>query len=453
MAIRTLALIGLGLVAIDAVAQNATPEAAPAAPPAATLGVARSRAASIDLAARVQKRLDALPADVKQDLVSAFASQKATVTAERKKASDVFKARPSTAARAKLDSITSRFAAINEDSLFVNSIVENGNTAATPAAAPAVPPSAPPLTYNPEYILPTLNPTFAVCGDGVWSRPGFVYQSHVDKNAASLKQMSLSVGLFKSYTQKHVSGLPGLTDLILPAAGTGIAIGPSLVLTNQHVVANMVVDTSAPPASWQLNSAHQRFIIWFPVVTSACTAATQSAPFEVVQIAYVGQGPDHDDDIAVLKVQPLGAGTLQPLTFPDSASYSGEQYLGVIGYPDRPDPTDYVPPTGNGLFPNDAQLEAYFDLPNSQLPKYQIERFGFGTLVDLGDPDKRIIGHDAPTDNSSSGSLVVALDTGRPIGLHAGGRLGAGRNAGVNIAYRGDYIMAQLRAHGVLGSP
>ncbi len=141
------------------------------------------------------------------------------------------------------------------------------------------------------------------------------------------------------------------------------------------------------------------------------------------------------------------------MTFADSASYSADQYLGVIGYPDKPDPADYVPPTGNGLFPNNVQLEAYFDLPNNRLPKYRIERLGFGTLVDLNDPEERLIGHDAPTDNSSSGSLVVALDTGKPIALHAGGNLGARGVSGGNIAYRSDYIVAQLRKAGVLAIP
>ena len=65
------------------------------------------------------------------------------------------------------------------------------------------------------------------------------------------------------------------------------------------------------------------------------------------------------------------------------------------------------------------------------------------------------VGSDQPCANRiwyrRSSRRRISQRHGRPIGLPAGGRLGAGRNAGVNIAYRGDYIMAQLRQHGVLG--
>jgi hypothetical protein len=448
MGTRTLILFAWALIGMHTGVSDAQATTLGGATPTTNTGVARANAEKIDMGVRTEQRLDALPIDVKRDLVRAFESEKTNLAATRQRAANALKAKPSEAARVHLDSVTSRFAAVSDDSLFVtNSIVEPA--VSTPGAT-ATPNK---WTYRPEYLLPSLNPTFAMCGDGVWNRPGFVYQAQVDKNATALKQIALAVGLFKTYTQRSQPGLPAPTDLILAAAGTGIAIGPDLVLTNQHVAANMVLDPTLAPSNWQLNSAKQRFIIWFPVETSACVATAKSAAFEVVQLAYAGLGPTYNDDIAVLKVRPLSGAALQPVAFAETASYSGDQYLGVIGYPDRPDPADYVPPTGNGLFPNNAQLEAYFDLPNSQLPKYQIERFGFGTLVDLNDPDKRIIGHDAPTDNSSSGSLVVALDTGKPIALHAGGNLGAGRNSGVNIAYRSDYVLTQLRAHGLLVQP
>jgi hypothetical protein len=416
-------------------------------PLAPGLGIAKGNALGINLAQRSQQRLDALPVELKQDLLKGFEAERSHLNAVRQQTENSLKSHSSTKAQTTLESLNDRFLALAHNTQYVTSSILE----ADPSKAP-IPggPIAQLETYKPEYLLPTLNPTFVICKEGIWNKSGFPYQSQLDKNSDSLRKISLAVGLFKSYSQKNKPGLPGITDLVLSAAGTGIAIGTDLVLTNQHVVANMVVDPAAAPSSWQLDTAKQRFIIWFPIETSACASMANSMAFEVVQIAYAGLGPTYDDDIAVLRVQPLNGGSLQPIAFAEATSYPGNLYLGVVGYPDRPDAADYVPPSGNGLFPSDVELEAYFDLPNGQLPKYQVERLGFGTLVDLNDPENRIIGHDAPTDNSSSGSLVVSLDTGEPIALHAGGNLGAGIRSGVNIAYRGDYIVAQLRGHGLL---
>ncbi len=441
----------LPLLTGAAVAQEVAPVTATPVS-TSTIGVARANAARVDLAQRAQQQLDALPDDVKQDLIKRFDAEKTALDAKRQQATAAQRKSHSADSQNTLKSIANRFTAIEESRLYVTDSIATAPEATPPVTAPAAasPAPLPVITYKPEILLPTLNPSFAICGDGVWNKPSFPYQSQLDRNAAALKQLSLSVGLFKSYVQRNKPGLPGVKDVILPVAGTGVAIGSDIVLTNQHVAANMVVDPAETPSTWQLNSTKQRFIIWFPVETSACAAVAKTAAFEVVQLIYAGLGPDQDDDIAVLKVQPLDGGTLQPISFAENSSYAGAQYLGVIGYPDQPSPSDYVPPNGNGLFKTDDALDAYFDLPDNMLPKYQIERFGFGRLVDLNDPELRVIGHDAPTDNSSSGSLVVALASGKPIALHAGGNLGAGVKSGVNIAFRGDYIVAQLRSHGVL---
>jgi hypothetical protein len=215
-------------------------------------------------------------------------------------------------------------------------------------------------------------------------------------------------------------------------------------------MSNMVVDASVDPSQWKLKLGETRYIIGFPVQTTACTQATATAYFEVIAIKYAGRGMNWDDDIGVVQVRALSGTPLRPVTLDPKESFSADEYLGVIGYPERPDPNYYVSQDGHGLFPDVPSLETYFDLPNHSSPKYRVIRFGFGTLVDLKDPLKRLIGHDAPTDNSSSGSLVISLATGNPIGLHAGGIPGMGNSGGVNLAYRSDYILQQLKLHRVL---
>lgn len=297
-------------------------------------------------------------------------------------------------------------------------------------------------------VIAKLNPSVAICAGGAWTSPDQFRKIDFDSAKATILKLAPSVGRFSSYERAPGGGPPNPLKIIRETSGTGVAIGPDVVLTAQHVVALMVEDSSLPPNSWTLSPTIQ-FVINFPVQTSSCDSVTPSVAYEVVGLVHVGGGVrvvsgrvDYDD-LATIRVRPLDNATpLIPVTFDQSVTLSSERDMGVLGYPDitSAGADQYIGPGQSRLFKTRADFDKFFALPKPGGAPFGIQRFGLGRFMAVADPNKRIIGHDAPTENSSSGSLVIDLASGHAVGLHTGGNLGAGVNAGVNFAYRANYM-------------
>lgn len=291
-------------------------------------------------------------------------------------------------------------------------------------------------------VIAKLNPSVAICSEGPWTSADQLRKADFDAAKAKLLKLAPSVGRFSSYERTPGSGHPNPLKIIRETSGTGVAVGPDIVLTAQHVVALMVEDSSLPPDSWNLSTKTQ-FVINFPVQTSSCNSIMPSVAYEVVGLVRIGKGKENYDDLATIRVRPFdGASQLIPVVFDRSITLSSERDMGVLGYPDitSAEAELYIGSGQSRLFKTRADFDKFFALPKPGGTLFGIQRFGLGRFMAVADPNKRIIGHDAPTENSSSGSLVVDLVSGHAVGLHTGGNLGAGVNAGVNFAYRADYL-------------
>ncbi|MBB5790187.1 trypsin-like serine peptidase [Jiangella mangrovi] len=185
--------------------------------------------------------------------------------------------------------------------------------------------------------------------------------------------------------------------------GTGFLVGPDLVMTNRHVALEFARGTAG---AWTFIGGRASSV---DLVREAGSAARLE--FTVTEV--VGIHDADDVDLALLRVEPRGDGTLpSPLRI---AAVAPDEVVGrqvyVVGYPawdgrrNEPEPMRRI----------------FMDL-------YNVKRLQPGRTTVTDDPAV-VLRHDCSTLGGNSGSPVFDLATHRVLGLHFGGRYGVGNFA------------------------
>jgi len=151
----------------------------------------------------------------------------------------------------------------------------------------------------------------------------------------------------------------------------------------------------------------------------------QGTQMRVTSILYLG--PKNGPDLALLRVEPSGTGPGPPMEIESAAAFHERQAIAVVGFP-----------TGDPYDDLDDALIA--DRPGTK-------RVSPGEVIRLRPGG---FAHDASTTQSSSGSPVLDIDSGRVIGMHHGGDWtdpSTGFRA-INFALGSNLIEATLESHG-----
>ncbi len=193
----------------------------------------------------------------------------------------------------------------------------------------------------------------------------------------------------------------GLTEPL----GTGWRTGVDLIVTNRHVVREMVSNPTDSASRWTMDRPPQPFID-FAVTDEA--GATQR--FDIADLLFVA--PEEDVDIAILKI--AAGATLLPEALPvdwhpeapgrELADENGAIFQGreiyVVGHPYRRRASELV--------------VSVFGVADG------MKRLSPG-LVKRLDHERPLLEHDCSTLGGNSGSCVFTADEHTVIGVHMGG--------------------------------
>jgi endonuclease G len=188
------------------------------------------------------------------------------------------------------------------------------------------------------------------------------------------------------------------------ALATGFVIGPGLLATNKHVLESL----SAGTFKLERGQALVRF-----------GEEWKTVPSGGVTVSVTGVRAIHPRlDVAILEIENQD---LAPLPVDSVLPKVGAQ-VAALGYPQ-----------------DDPRSPVFRDLIFEG--KYKLKRVAPGEIVGT-DPDA--VFHDCSTLGGNSGSPLVAMDTGRVVGLHRDGPLFLYRNEAVDCvslaAFVGPYI-------------
>jgi V8-like Glu-specific endopeptidase len=183
--------------------------------------------------------------------------------------------------------------------------------------------------------------------------------------------------------------------------GTGWRIGADLVITNRHVVRDLVSNPSAPVGAWSLDPAKPSTIQF---------GEKSGAPFAVGAVAYVA--PEEAIDFAALRIQPAGRALPDPLAIqwdqlavgrmiPQGTEmvFQGKKIY-VIGHPWR-------------AFSSSAVAAVFGQADGSKRWSP-----GYARVLSLATPS---VEHDCSTLGGHSGSCVLSADGHDVVALHFGG--------------------------------
>lgn len=194
----------------------------------------------------------------------------------------------------------------------------------------------------------------------------------------------------------------GLTE----GLGTGWRVSGDLVVTNRHVVKDMVANASDATAAWKLDHSKS------PSIDFAVTD-NSSGPkrFDVSTLVYVA--PENDFDLAVLRITSTATSLPEPLDLDWDAATLGEEvdqddggkvFVGreiyVVGHPYKQGYSELV-----------ASVFGTADGKKRWSP-------GMVKRVDVAQP---LMEHDCSTLGGNSGSCVFSADEHRVVGVHYGG--------------------------------
>lgn len=187
------------------------------------------------------------------------------------------------------------------------------------------------------------------------------------------------------------------------ALGSGWRLGDELLVTNRHVVCELVADRSLPPSKWTLDPGR----CCMADFNDAGGIASPGAIFAIVGLAYCA--PEENMDVAVLRLR-LGQVALPPpltvssdagrLSCSTGASFSGREVY-VVGHPLMRLPT-----------PETAAV--FVDADGSK-------RCAPGYVTGLRSDAPWFV-HDCSTLRGNSGSAVLSLDHHEVVGIHFGGK-------------------------------
>jgi endonuclease G len=187
---------------------------------------------------------------------------------------------------------------------------------------------------------------------------------------------------------------------LLPYAGTGFVVGDGLLMTNRHVAELFVLGLGF--RDLRFRTGLEPVQVDFKRERNGDNSGAQ--PFHVHEVVMV-----HPHwDMALLRVEGLGAGQRTPSLETTAPEELTEQDVVVIGYPAF-DPRN----------PKEIQDRIFDNV-------YQIKRMQPGKIKGVRETMSfqhpvRAFTHDSSTLGGNSGSAVISVRTGRILGLHFGG--------------------------------
>ena len=201
--------------------------------------------------------------------------------------------------------------------------------------------------------------------------------------------------------------------LSLPVIGTGWRVGRDLVITNSHVVDELVDDPRSPPNCRKLDRSKSPFIDF--AYTDQTSGASRC---NIEELLYCSDEQD-PVDIAVLRIGPGNAAAPAPIPIDWDETSLGRQIHGGEACPPKFQGSEIY--TVGHPYRETATTETLTIFGNADGRKRCAP--GFITSIDASLP---VLLHDSSTLGGNSGSCVIAIGaTGHSaVGLHFGGQEG-----------------------------
>ncbi|MBS0160199.1 MAG: DNA/RNA non-specific endonuclease [Nitrospira sp.] len=180
--------------------------------------------------------------------------------------------------------------------------------------------------------------------------------------------------------------------------GTGWVVADNLVITNRHVAEIVAESNGKNGFRFKMSAGGVRYGAKIDFLEEYNTDARGPNEFELKEVKFIARSDQ--PDMAMLEIEVDGA-IPAPIDLLDAEGRS-EQQVGIIGYPaydSRNNPEDIARYFGN-----------IFD----------VKRFAPGIITQEAG-NQHFFMHDVTTLGGNSGSLVLDLESGRPIGLHYAG--------------------------------
>jgi len=230
-----------------------------------------------------------------------------------------------------------------------------------------------------------------------------------------------------------------LSDGTLLHLGTGWRLGADLLVTNRHVVQNVVSDAALLPASWTLDPG--RVCVADFAMTNE---SSQPQTFAVESLDFCANEPDVD--LAVLRLRSGSRGLPPPLSVEFCSDAIGE-IPGKEAQPTKFEGAE-VYAIGHPLQrkPTAESLQVFGDADG-------LKRCCPGRTTAISDRHP-LFHHDCSTLRGNSGSAMLTVTTHRVVGIHLGGRasdaagtLGSA-NLAVAISKLGAHRLTEILANG-----
>jgi hypothetical protein len=217
-----------------------------------------------------------------------------------------------------------------------------------------------------------------------------VARSKINKTSASVGRISIA----------------GLAGLPLPI-GTGWCCEGGLIVTNRHVVLEMIEDRTAAPSEWVIDQSRT------PVIEfNATDNSRSSSVFRIASVAWTA--PDEEFDVAFLRVMSGQAPLPLPLTLEWEAAALGDTLPGTGGgAPTFRGSEVYVVGHPNHFRPSEL-IQSVFESADGR------KRWSPGRITQLK-PETFRFEHDCSTLGGNSGSCVLTTSLHRVVGIHYGG--------------------------------
>lgn len=184
----------------------------------------------------------------------------------------------------------------------------------------------------------------------------------------------------------------------MPWGGTGWIVEKNVVITNRHVAEIIAESNGRGGFRFRVSPAGVPFGAKLDFLEEFQPGAAAPREFALKKVKFLARSDQ--PDIALLEIQADGS-LPDPIELLDPAG-AQDQAVGIIGYPaydSRNDPQDIARYFGN-----------IFD----------VKRFAPGLITQVAGTQHFFM-HDATTLGGNSGSVVLDLASGKPIGLHFAG--------------------------------
>jgi V8-like Glu-specific endopeptidase len=265
------------------------------------------------------------------------------------------------------------------------------------------------------------NPFFLMCGSRYWApKDPIPWWDKISRVGDRLATHGRSVGLIS------------VGDRI---AGSGVVVGPSHILTNQHVMEEFAYKDSK--GFWTIQKGKDVTVTFDKECSLGDICPSPNIPrgYYVKGVYFVAK---NRDDLAILLTssdenfpQPIHFGERKP------SDYAGNMDVALIGYPGAP---------GDMTSP---ELLEFFRSPITKDPQFGFKRLSEGrTDAKAVTPDGLFV-HLANTAPGNSGSPVFDLKDATPVGLHVKGMDHYGNYLGYNFALTSERVNMLLTDSGL----